>query len=162
MRTGPPCSGGSGFPSCSHTIHALPPVTCSSGRLVVYPVTLQATTCVAVGRTPTSANRSSTLTPVNEVPSFDHVVTQWMSPSYVERGTWWISSQVHVRAFSTSPSSRSDQSFASSRGLTSAVRTGKEAPASYWPGGSRVSRSPTPSSRRNVLGDMGPPDVAER
>ena len=35
IRTGPPCSIGSGRPSCSQTIQALPPVMSSSGRLVV-------------------------------------------------------------------------------------------------------------------------------
>ena len=35
IRTGPPCSAGSGLPSNSQTTHALPPVTSSIGRLVV-------------------------------------------------------------------------------------------------------------------------------
>ena len=70
-----------GAPSCSHTTHARPPVTSSSGRLVVYPVWLQATTCVAAGVGAAAASRSSTDTPENEVPSLDQVVTQWMSPS---------------------------------------------------------------------------------
>ena len=46
----------------------------------------------------------STLTPVNVVSSLDHVVTQWMSPKYVDPGSAWISRQVQVVGDSTRPS----------------------------------------------------------
>src|SRR3954454_16655853 len=51
---------------------------------------------------------------------------------------------------------RRDHDARSTLGLTSAVSTGNDEPASYWPGGRRVSRSPAPKRRRIVLGDMAP------
>ena len=117
----------------------------------MYPEWLHATTCVAVGRGPAAASRSSTLTPANEVPSLLHVVTQWMSPAYVEPGSRWICSQVHSCADSTRPSTRRLQVARSRRGLTSAVSTGNVDPVSYCPGGSRGSRSVADAGRRNGL-----------
>jgi hypothetical protein len=49
--------------------------------LVVYPVCETATTWVAVGSGPAAASRVSTDTPSKVMPSFDQVVTQWMSPA---------------------------------------------------------------------------------
>src|SRR4051794_16858849 len=89
---------------------------------------------------PAAASRSSTLTPVNVTSNFDHVVTQWMSPTYVDSGSSWASSQVNVVGRSTSPSTVSDQRSSSILGVASAVRTGQLRPVSYWPGGSRSAR----------------------
>ena len=85
------------------------------------------------------SSRTSTLTPLKTVSNFDHVVTQWMSPVNVDRGSAWISSQVQVVGVSTSPSTVIVQVAVSRRGVASAVRTGQPAPVSYWPGGSRPS-----------------------
>ena len=63
-RTGPPWSAGSGCPSTSQAIHALPSLTSARGRLVVYPVCERASTCVAAGSGRATARRSSTDTPV--------------------------------------------------------------------------------------------------
>ena len=38
------------------------------------------------------------------LPNFDHVVTQWMAPSYREAGNEWISSQLQRTGLSTRPS----------------------------------------------------------
>ena len=51
-----------------------------------------------------TASRVSTLTPANVVSSLDQVVTQWMSPKYVDPGSAWISRQVQVVGDSTRPS----------------------------------------------------------
>jgi hypothetical protein len=40
-----------------------------------------ASTCVAEGNGRAAASSVSTDTPSNVIPSFDHVVTQWMSPA---------------------------------------------------------------------------------
>ena len=53
---------------------------------------------------------------------------------YVEPGSRWISSQVHVVGRSTSPSTEIDQLSGSILGVASAVRTGQPLPVSYWPG----------------------------
>src|SRR5713101_459951 len=74
------------------------------------------------------------------MPSFDHMVTQWMSPSYGAGGRAWISSQVQDIGRSTRPSTRNDQFAVSILGVTSAVSTGQDLPVSYCPGGSRGSR----------------------
>ena len=62
-----------------------------------------ASTCVALGSGRAACKSVSTETPENVTPSFDQVVTQWMSPSKVEDGSAWISSQVHVCAGSGTP-----------------------------------------------------------
>ena len=76
----------------------------------------------------------STLTPANVVSSFDQVVTQWMSPKYVDPGSAWISRQVQVVGVSTSPSTVMVHFSATRCGVTSAVRVGQSDPVSYWPG----------------------------
>jgi hypothetical protein len=73
----------------------------------------------------------STATPPNEMPSFDQVVTQWMSPVYVDAGSAWISSQVQVIGRATWPSTENVHDVVSSRGVTSAVSTGQSFPTSY-------------------------------
>src|SRR4051794_23242445 len=79
-------------------------------------------------------------TPLNVMPSLDQVVMQWMSPSWMLGGRAWISSHVQALGVWARPSTRNDQSAVSSLGVTSALSTGHELPASYCPGGSRVSR----------------------
>ena len=93
----------------------------------------------AVGRA--ASSRVSTLTPANQVPNFDHVVTQWMSPRYSDRGRACASSQDQVVGVSTAPSTVIDHVSGAMRGVGSAVSTGQSLPASYWPGGRRGSRS---------------------
>src|SRR5262249_51201637 len=115
-------------------------VTSASGRFVVYGVCENASTCVASGLTPAASSSVSTDTPVKFTPSFDHVVTQWMSPEYVDGGSAWISSHVQVVGRSTRPSMRNVHFARSIFGVTSAVRTGQCEPTSYWPGGNRGSR----------------------
>ena len=73
--------------------------------------------------------------------NFDHVVTQWMAPWYVDLRRAWISSQVHVVGCSTRPSTRNVHVSVASFGVTSALSTGQSSPASYWPGGRRGSRA---------------------
>src|ERR1700757_312191 len=75
------------------------------------------------------------------MPSFDHVVTQWMSPEYDDGGRERTSSQVQLTGPSTCPSTRNVQAAVSSFGVGSAVRTGQSRPTSYCPGGRRGSRS---------------------
>ena len=80
---------------------------------------------------PAASSRTSTLTPLNVTSNFDHVVTQWMSPVYADRGSAWIWSQVHVVGRSTRPSTVIVHVAVSTRGVTSAVSTGQPAPVSY-------------------------------
>src|SRR5262245_3065345 len=81
--------------------------------------------------------------------NFDQVVTQWMPPWYVDGGSAWISSHVHVVGISTSPSTLNVHELTSSRGAASAVSTGHDVPVSYCPGGRRASRGlPRPENPR--------------
>ena len=48
---------------------------------MVYPVWDSAMTWVAEGRGRAAASRASTETPAKVTPTFDQVVTQWMSPA---------------------------------------------------------------------------------
>src|SRR5215218_2161155 len=75
------------------------------------------------GSTPSS--RVSTETPPKLVPSFDHLVTQWMSHGTVSNGSAWNSSQVHSRSCDTTPSMRKAQDSGSMYGVGPAVSTGK-------------------------------------
>ena len=88
-----------------------------------------------------ASSRVSTLTPVNRVSNFDQVVTQWMSPRYSEGGSRCTSSHVQVVGSSTRPSTVMLHVSGAIRGVGSAVSTGQSLPTSYWPGGSRGSRS---------------------
>jgi hypothetical protein len=99
---------------------------------------------VASGRGSAAASSVSIETPVNDMPSLDHVVTQWMSPSYDDSGRAWISSHVHVVGVRTSPWTVKVHVAVSRSGVTSAVSTGQSSRASYWPGGRRGSRSARP------------------
>src|SRR6185369_4179604 len=67
-----------------------------------------------------------------------------MSPLYVDGARAWISCQVHVVGFATSPSMPNVQVSVDKRGVTSAVSTGHSLPASYCPGGRRGSRAAFP------------------
>ena len=71
----------------------------------------------AVGRA--ASNSVSTLTPAKRVSNFDHVVTQWMSPRYSERGSRCASSQLHVVGSSTRPSTVMLQVSGAIRGAVS-------------------------------------------
>src|SRR4029077_16050052 len=107
-RAGPPCWLSSGCPSNENAIQALPPVTSSSGRFVVYPPSQNAITYSAAVSTPSSS--VSTETPSHVVSSFDHLVTQWMSRVTVSLGNARISSQLQRFSLSTSPSMENDHS----------------------------------------------------
>jgi hypothetical protein len=98
-------------------------VTSSSGRFVVYPPSQYATTYSAAVSTPSS--RVSTLTPVQDVPSFDHFVTQWMSTVTSSLGSARKSSHVHDTTSSTSPRIVNVQSSSDVRGVGPADSTGK-------------------------------------
>src|SRR5262245_59298206 len=73
--------------------------------------------------------------------NFDHVVTQWMAPLYVDAGRAWICSHVQVVGCSTRPSTANVHDDVASLGVGSAVSTGHWLPTSYCPGGRRGSRA---------------------
>src|SRR3954451_24865965 len=106
------------------------------------------------------SSRVSIDTPDHCIPSFDQVVTQWMSPSYDDGGRVWISSQVQVVGVSIRPSIAKVHDAVSSFGVTSAVSTGQLRPVSYWPGGRRGSRSACArplNPRVNFIARLPPP-----
>src|SRR5437867_3282740 len=104
---------------------------------------------VDAGRGRAIANSVSSETPSQRMSNLDHVVTQWMAPSYAPCGSAWISSHDHVVGASTSPSIVKVQVPTSSFGVASAVSTGQDRPVSYWPGGRRASRGrPRPVNPR--------------
>src|SRR5437588_10863055 len=78
----------------------------------------------------------SSETPVQEVSSFDHLVTQWMSTVTFSLGRRLNSSQVQRRGSSTSPSMEKVHCARSARGVGPAESTGKPS-TRYCPGGSR-------------------------
>src|SRR5919202_6036611 len=88
----------------------------------------------------TPANRVSTETPSHLVPSFDHLVTQWMSVVISSDGSCLNSSHVHLLGSSTSPTTAKSHSSRGVRGVGPAERTGKSS-TRYWPGGSCSTRS---------------------
>src|SRR5438132_1590641 len=133
-RAGPPCSASSGAPSKLNATHALPPVTSSSGRFVVYPPSEKAITYSAEVSTPSSS--VSTATPSHTVSCLLHFVTQWMSLVIVWVGSLRNSSQVQFFSLSTSPVIENVQSVSGVRGVGPAERTGKSL-TRYWPGGRR-------------------------
>src|SRR5215212_4419940 len=77
-------------------------------------------------------------TPSHLVPSFDHLVTQWMSLVISSEGSWLNSSQVHLLGSSISPTMEKSHSSSGVRGVGPAERTGKPS-SRYCPGGSAVS-----------------------
>src|SRR5215208_3824676 len=77
-------------------------------------------------------------TPSHLVPSFDHLVTQWMSLVISSEGSWLNSSQVHLLGSSISPTMEKSHSSIGVRGVGPAESTGKPS-SRYCPGGSAVS-----------------------
>src|ERR671912_2146323 len=94
----------------------------------------------------TSSRNVSTETPSQVVPSFDHLVTQWMSLVISSEGKARNSSHDQVLGPSTSPSIVKSHSSRGVRGVGPAERTGKPS-TRYWPGGTR-SEVPSGSRRR--------------
>src|SRR5687768_5355475 len=77
-------------------------------------------------------------TPSHMVPSFDHLVTQWMSLVISSKASCLNSSQVHLLGSSTSPTMEKSHSSSGVWGVGPAERTGKPS-TRYCPGGSAVS-----------------------
>src|ERR1700674_2141026 len=75
-------------------------------------------------------------TPVHEVSSLDHLVTQWISTVTVSLGSFRNSSQVHRLGSSNSPTIENVHSATGTRGVGPADRTGKSL-TTCWPGGTR-------------------------
>src|SRR5918995_111504 len=86
----------------------------------------------------TPSRRVSTETPSHLVPSFDHLVTQWISLVISSEGSSLHSSQVHLLGSSTSPTMEKSHSSSGVRGVGPAESTGKPS-SRYCPGGSAVS-----------------------
>src|SRR5215211_5156786 len=77
-------------------------------------------------------------TPSHLVPSFDHLVTQWMSFVISSERSCLNSSQVHLLGSSISPTMEKSHSSSGVRGVGPAERTRKPS-TRYCPGGSAVS-----------------------
>src|SRR5918995_2326543 len=86
----------------------------------------------------TPSRRVSTETPSHMVPSFDHLVTQWISLVISSEGSARNSSQLHLLGSSISPTMEKSHSSSGVRGVGPAERTGKPS-SRYCPGGSAVS-----------------------
>src|SRR3954451_2992751 len=103
-----------------------------------------------------SPSSTSSDTPPKFVPSFDHLVTQWMSHGTVSNGSARNSSADHSRGLPTMPSILNAHSSAAMRGVGPAVSTGKPR-SRYCPGGilspysSRSRARPPPKPREMKL-----------
>src|SRR5215211_6772420 len=86
----------------------------------------------------TSSRSVSTETPSHLVPSFDHLVTQWMSVVISSEGSSLNSSHTHVFGSSTSPTMEKSHSSSGVRGVGPAESTGNPS-TRYCPGGRWVS-----------------------
>src|ERR671927_522280 len=86
----------------------------------------------------TPSSNVSTEIPSHLVPSFDHLVTQWMSFVTSSEGSCLNSSHVHLLGSSTSPTMEKSHSPSGVRGVGPAESTGKPS-TRYCPGGSAVS-----------------------
>src|SRR5918992_3824154 len=86
----------------------------------------------------TPSSRVSTETPSQLVPSFDHLVTQWISFVTSSEGSCLNSSQVHLLGSSISPTMEKSHSSSGVWGVGPAESTGKPS-SRYCPGGSAVS-----------------------
>src|SRR5215208_5212887 len=86
----------------------------------------------------TSSSRVSTETPSQRVPSFDHLVTQWMSVVISSEGSSLNSSHTHLIGSSTSPTMEKSHSSSGVRGVGPAESTGNPS-TRYCPGGRWVS-----------------------
>src|SRR5437870_5156210 len=107
MRTGPPCSTGSGFPWTVCTSSTSSFSASSSGRLVVYPSYACVMRWVASGFGLASAMTVASCTPSHSTSIFDQVVTQWKS---LVSSTWGRASksfQERRTGSSTAPSTTS-------------------------------------------------------
>src|ERR671911_3171149 len=103
-------------------------------------------------------------TPSHLVPSFDHLVTQWMSLVISSEGSWLNSSQVHLLGSSTSPTMEKSHSSIGVRGVGPAESTGKPS-SRYCPGGSAVSwvlRRPKKPLEKNPSVITFPPRSSSR
>src|SRR5215217_2813862 len=103
-------------------------------------------------------------TPSHLVPSFDHLVTQWMSFVISSEGSWLNSSQVHLLGSSISPPMEKSHSSIGVRGVGPAESTGKPS-SSYCPGGSAVSwvlRRPKKPLEKNPSVITFPPQSSTR
>src|SRR5690348_5776176 len=87
-----------------------------------------------------AASSLSTATPPNVTPSFDHLVTQWMSQGTASNPSCPNSSQLHSCGLPTMPSMRKLQLEIGTSGVAPAVNTGQPDSA-YCPGGSRAASS---------------------
>src|SRR5215203_1138382 len=101
----------------------------------------------------TSSRSVSTETPSQRVPSFDHLVTQWMSVVISSEGSSLNSSHVHIFGSSTSPTMEKSHSSSGVRGVGPAESTGNPS-TRYCPGGRWVScacclRRPRKSREKN-------------
>src|SRR5689334_16652635 len=85
---------------------------------------------------PASARRSSMVTPLQAVLSFDQVVTQWMSRVILVWGRALNSSQLQVFTLRGPTFSVKVQLAGATRGVGPAESTGKSS-VSDWPGGMR-------------------------
>src|SRR5215212_5521350 len=86
----------------------------------------------------TSSRSVSTETPSHLVPSFDHLVTQWMSVVISSEGSSLNSSHTHLFGSSTSPTMEKSHSSSGVRGVGPAESTGNPS-TRYCPGGRWVS-----------------------
>src|ERR671939_1379214 len=86
----------------------------------------------------TSSRSVSTETPSQWVPSFDHLVTQWMSVVISSEGSSLNSSHTHLFGSSTSPTMEKSHSSRGVRGVGPAESTGNPS-TRYCPGGRLVS-----------------------
>src|ERR687898_2145661 len=86
----------------------------------------------------TPSRRVSTETPSHLVPSFDHLVTQWISVVISSEGSSLNSSHLLLLGSSTSPSTEKSHCSRGVWGVGPAERTGKPS-SRYCPGGSAVS-----------------------
>src|SRR4051794_11041744 len=119
---------------------ALPSTRSATGTLDEYPSMECASTKSVGGSSPASARRSSIVTPLHAVFSFDHFVTQWMSRVILVCGKAWNSAQDQRFAGRGPTFSVNDQSSSDTRGVGPADRTGKPS-VSDWPGGMRSANS---------------------
>src|SRR5215204_6473370 len=90
----------------------------------------------------TSSRSVSTETPSQRVPSFDHLVTQWMSVVISSEGSSLNSSHAHLFSSSTSPTMEKSHSSSGVRGVGR-----QRAPEIHRPGTVRVEDgSPVPAA----------------
>src|SRR3712207_6344765 len=107
----------------------------------------------------TPSSKVSTETPSQLVPSFDHLVTQWISFVISSEGSCLNSSQVHLLGSFISPTMEKSHSSSGVWGVGPAESTGKPS-SRYCPGGSAVSwllRRPLKPLEKNPSAITFPP-----